>query len=299
MSGQEAHTFPSLAQHFEAPEDYLGLFGWICGYSGDAAFLNAALERFTRQGRAQRASEGRVWLALMLDPGNPAIAFPGAPGIAHLPILDAPARPFALLHAKIALLGFRCQSQPERWLVRLIVSTGNWTCQTLEQSLDLAWRIDLGSEALAGGGPEIRSRCADIAAAWSLLQWVSEHVDRRLLDGGSDGRMAEGGSGGRMAEGALARKKLDGWLAQCGQAAGKTPPRLFDNREASLLAQLPDRIKATGRAVRRNYLAMGSGFYEAPAPCGSLPSVPFEIRDALRDAGLLTRGAEIDLFVNP
>lgn len=290
MNGLDSDAFLSLAQHFDSPANYRGTFGWICGYSADAAFLDDALERFTQATHAQRAYEGRVRIALILDPGNPAIPFADAPGIAHLPLLDARPRPFVLLHAKVGLLGFRHETEPDRWLIRLIVSTGNWTRQTLEQSLDLAWCLDVRSEDLEGRNAKIALPCSDVAAAWSLLQWLSEFVDRRLLNG-------DGGS--RMAESAHAHEALAAWLSQCERAAAQTAPRFFDNRQASLLAQLPDKIKATGRAVKRNYLAMGSGFYEALIPVAIDRSVPFEIRNALRTAGLLTGGSEVDLFVNP
>ena len=64
----------SLAQHFEAPQNYLGVYGWICGYSADAQFMDEATERFTRQTRAQRAYTGKPCLALWLDPGHGALS---------------------------------------------------------------------------------------------------------------------------------------------------------------------------------------------------------------------------------
>ncbi|WP_374483686.1 hypothetical protein [Zoogloea sp.] len=115
----------SLAQHFDAPAEYRGAFGWICGYSADAAFLNDAAERFTRATQGQRAHGGYVSLALILDPGHPAIGPVDVPGLAHLPIRHLPERPFRLLHAKVAVLGFRHESGDGRWRIRLLVSTGN------------------------------------------------------------------------------------------------------------------------------------------------------------------------------
>src|SRR5688572_7544813 len=94
----------SLAQHFEAPQEFLGCFGWICGYSADASFLDDAAERFLRQTRAQRAYGGRIALALMLDPCNPNISLVDAPSVMHLPIKNPAAMPFRMLHAKIAIL---------------------------------------------------------------------------------------------------------------------------------------------------------------------------------------------------
>ena len=135
----------SLIAHFDAPEGYLGLFGWLCGYSADADFLDEAATRFTGQNASSRASQGRLALPLMLDRHNRQIT---VPGVAHLPVLsDAP---FSLLHAKVALLGFRKEDDPEEWHLRLLVSTGNWTRQTLEQSLDLIWRLDLTRNEISG-----------------------------------------------------------------------------------------------------------------------------------------------------
>jgi hypothetical protein len=58
-------------------------------------------------------------------------------------------------------------------------------------------------------------------------------------------------------------------------------------------------IKATGIVVVRNYLGMGSGFYETPEVGGAVPSVVAEIIGQLQHAGLLTRAPEVDIFVNP
>ena len=56
MKKSEATFKPlSLAQHFEPPEEFVGAFGWVCGYSADVGFLDDAVERFTGRMRAQRA----------------------------------------------------------------------------------------------------------------------------------------------------------------------------------------------------------------------------------------------------
>lgn len=75
-------------------------------------------------------------------------------------------------------------------------------------------------------------------------------------------------------------------------------PRFFDNRDASLLSQLPRRIKASNTA-RHEYLALGSGFYETSDNPKLAPAVPLAILDTLRDEKLLTEKADIDLYVNP
>src|SRR5258707_5715226 len=96
----------SLAQLFDPPDDYQGVFGWICGYSADAGFLEDAAERFSGLTKAQREHQGRMMLAVMLDPGNPQILPSEVPGVLHLPARSL-TLPFLLLHAKVAILGFQ------------------------------------------------------------------------------------------------------------------------------------------------------------------------------------------------
>ena len=147
----------SLAQHFEAPDDFLAVS------AGSVAILRiVAFSTMLRRGsladvHAQRAYEGRIAMALMLDPGNPQITPEEVPGVMHLPINGVP--PFRLLHAKLALLGFRHTSDARQWRLRLIVSTGNWTRQTLEDSLDLAWRIDLCDQDLKSENGLVPQAC--------------------------------------------------------------------------------------------------------------------------------------------
>jgi len=268
----------SLAQHFSAPDGYTGHFGWLCGYSANAEFLDNAAERFTRSTRPQRDSHGQIALALFLDPGNQHISIPSAPGVAHLPMRDPKTKPFLLLHAKVALLGFQ-HAEKNRWLLRLLVSTGNWTIQTLEESLDLVWRIDISSENFDSFG----KGCADIKAAWNVFEWLEKYFDASLLKiSNATSRSVE---------------DVKQCIARC-SAKAEGASRFFDNRNQSLLAQLPGKIKALGK-VRRNYLAMGSGFYEKENQ-GKPPHVPLDIVGSLQKDGLLTtKSLEADLFVSP
>ena len=279
---------PSLAQHFDAPEDYTGHFGWLCGYSADALFLDDATERFARLTSSQRAHQGRIAPAVMLDPGNPQVTLQDAPGVAHLPIKDYAKMPFRLLHAKVALLGFQHQKNPSQWQLRLLVSTGNWTRQTLEDSLDLVWRIDVTSESLILLDANIKQDCTDIKAAWNLLAWIQQLFDTRLLNASANGHLSETMN---------ALRQVSHWIDACSQKAqGRS--RIFDNRKKPLLTQIPEKIKASGEA-KRNYIAMGSGFYETSADPKKSPEVPVAILKTLSDAGLLTTKPEVDLYVNP
>ncbi|WP_321876758.1 phospholipase D-like domain-containing protein [Paraburkholderia bannensis] len=281
----------SLAQCFEGPDEvWRGRFGWLCGYSADGDFLNQAAERFTRQTASQRAHGGAIALAAMLDPGNPAISILEAPGVAHLPILDAPARPFALLHAKVALLGFCHRDDPDDWIVRLIVSTGNWTRQTVEESLDLVWCIDVRASELKAPTPETQQRCADIAAAREMLNWLGTLFDRRLLDLRSHAQASETG---------IAMAQVEEWLDRCTRNPALPPARFVSNRRQSLLAQLPEQLRHAGITRAVNCLAMASGYYESAANPHEIPSVLAQTLAQLKESALLVKHPEVYVFVNP
>ncbi|MGB8421595.1 hypothetical protein [Paraburkholderia sp.] len=278
----------SLLQHFDPPAGYVGGFGRVCGYSADADFLDMAAERFTGFARGQRAHAGRIVLAVMLDPGNPRIAPIDAPGVAHLLIQADKQKPFELLHAKVALLGFRDPDDPGRWVVRLLVSTGNWTRQTLEESLDLVWRIDVTSEAIEAVDAQTQLACSDIHAARDLFAYLADYFDHRLLNASVNDHVGDT---------AQARRQLDGWLNRIAECK-RGKPRFFDNRKESLLAQLPRLIERAGVSAACNYLAMGSGFYETAKAGNQVPKVLSRIVATLKKARL-TAGCEIDVFVNP
>lgn len=287
--GSKIESVPSLAQHFNAPEHFLGQFGVMCGYSADCQFLNDAAERFTRLTSAQRAHRGQIALCVLLDAGNPAISMLDAPSVAHLPLRDVVERPFRLLHAKVALLGFRHAEIHDHWRLRLIISTGNWTRQTIEKSLDLAWTVEVDSEKLSKFDSATVEAAADIQAAYGLLQWLEDYFDTRILDLDALGLPSET---------KRARQQLHSWVVECSNMArGKS--RFFDSRSSSLLSQLPSKITSCSKGVARNYLAMGSGFYESAESPSRIPEVPGMIIKALQEKALLTRNAEVDVFVNP
>lgn len=278
----------SLTQLFEAPEGYIGSFGWLCGYSADAAFLDNAVERFTRQTRLQRAQMGRIWLALMLDPGNPQIAVTDAPGVAHLPMKNMLDKPFALLHAKCALLCFVSEDESESWLFRLILSTGNWTTQTLEESLDLAWRCEITKVELGARDIGVSQRSADMASAWDCLSWLQDLFDVRVLRA----TLQEGGLGENGCVEAAFRRRIKEIVAR----GGASTPRLVHNRNQAFLSQVASRVRRQAGESGRNYIALGSGFYESVREDLLMPEM---ICDLLKKQGLLTQRPEADIFVNP
>lgn len=273
----------SLAQLFDPPEQYQGIFGWLCGYAADAGFLEDALERFSGLTRARRAYQGRILLAVMLNPGNPQIAPAKAPGALHLPVKTANL-PFALLHAKVAVISFRGEDS-DRFVLRIIVSTGNWTRQTLEESLDLAWHLDIvGRDTNNNVAPQDRT---DLAAAWNFLSWLQQFFDLRPLE-----RIS-----GKDNESTDAAAKFAAWIGQIAKRQTEYPPHFFDSRERSLFEQLPDLVRHHGGNARRNYLALGSGFFEGEGAHDTF--IPEQICETLKEKSLVTMSCEKSLFVNP
>ncbi|CAB3815940.1 hypothetical protein LMG26854_01202 [Achromobacter aegrifaciens] len=284
---------PSLLHLFDAPDDYDGLFGWVCGYSADALFLDEAAERFVRRTHAQRAKAGEISLGLILDPQHEALSLLDVPGVAHLPLRLTNGQPFKLMHAKVALLGFR-KAGADSWRLRLIVSTGNWTTQTVEESLDLAWSIELSSEDLEGDAHDLSLRCADIKAASEMLNWLASHFDLRIFDAMLENPCAADRVG-----------QFNGWIGQCVSRAHGQESRFFDNRSRGLLEQLPELIARHAGKGRRNYLAMASGFFEDVPQAETdrapdqVPTVLARIEDTLRAHDMLTHTARVEVYVNP
>jgi hypothetical protein len=281
MTHKELPKPPSLTQLFNAPDDYRGIFGLCCGYSADSEFLDNAMERFTGDTRARRAYEGKISLQLVLDPAHPQINFTNVPGLYHVPLRSDANKPFRLMHAKVALLGFQHQTDKNKWRIRLIVSTGNWTRQTLEESLDLAWWIEVDSEEFAAlKNSDLMQRFADIGSAWKLFGFLQEYYQPRL------------------SENNIELQKLKIWLGLIDANKGSTKARFFDNRKTSFLAQLPVRVDALLDGKTPNYLAMGSGFFEGNVGAGQVPAVLNDIVTTLKDKRCLTSSSEIDVYVN-
>ena len=233
---------PSLLQHFNAPDNFQGCFGFFCGYSADAEFLDLAAERFTRQNKAQRTHNGLISMALMLDPGHPRINLTEIPGVAHLQFANKENKPFFLMHAKVAILGFKGIDDPSKWFVRLIVSTGNWTVQTVEESLDLFVSIDCTNNG-ALSITEIQQNCADIKAAWEMLSWLMDHYDCRILSASVTSQKLTTSHSMEL---------VKSWILAIQKVAKDLKPRFFCSKNFSLQNQLIDQVKHHAGQTKRN-----------------------------------------------
>jgi hypothetical protein len=275
---------PSLAAYFVPPEDCIGEFGVLTGYSADYHFLNDALEKFTQNIKSQRAFEGSGAIALMLDQNHKQISSVDCPGLIHLATKAEVKNEFKLLHSKVGLLLFK-NKKNEQQIVRLLVSTGNWTRETLEDSLDLIWSVDY--DLTDADDFQVQT---DIAKAYNFLNYTLGFFNCDLL--------ASKRLNGKATPTTLRYEHFKHALAQVTPTKGLTS-RFFDNRDKALITQLPNLIKTHGCDVKRNYLAIGSGFYEGGDIKNKVPKAITAIEKALGDAGLLTKRPEKDIYVNP
>jgi hypothetical protein len=279
-------TFPSLLQYFNPPEDSIGSFAMLCGYSATPDFLNLALDRFTGKTKNQRAHDGVVNMFLMLDKGNPQISMSSVPGLYHSGRQSNNTQPFRLLHAKVALLLFKNKDDNTKWTLRLLVSTGNWTSETLTDSLDLISSQSISYQDYKSSEENPRQSRADIIAAWDFFKWLNDYFPDTILKSVSTTRNSEEYS------------RFIGVLESLAKPRG-VKPRFFDNRYSSLLRQLPELIDEGKTKVKRNYVALGSGFYQSPGDDKKIPSVLVNILDTLTRGGLLTKNPTKSIIVNP
>ena len=122
-----------------------------------------------------------------------------------------------------------------------------------------------------------------------MLDWLREHFDFRVLNARAPGRQ----------DFESESTAVERWIEKAIKLGKGVAPRFFDNRGTSLLAQLPELVRKHASQSARNYLGMGSGFYESSDSNNKIPSVLKSIVDRLQETELLTRQPEIDIFVNP
>lgn len=246
---------------FMPPENCMGDFGFISGFAATKQVLDRVKRTFSGE-------VARPALAAFIHPTVDALS--DIPGLAWM-WMRLEQRGYNLLHAKVALLGFR-QRESQGYVIRLVVSTGNWTQDPLTDSIDLFWSIDVD---LAQPNEQ---DCSDIRAAWKMFSWLRGKADCSLIEQEYDGY------------------RPDVLLAQAVAQLPKTKltPRFIDSRTRPLLPQVTERV---GGLTKANRLIVGSGYFEAAGDgdAGLLE----RLREALVQDNALTKSAELDLFLNP
>ncbi|MBQ7607237.1 MAG: hypothetical protein IJU76_04640 [Desulfovibrionaceae bacterium] len=266
----------SLLDYFDPPEGYTGYFGLVCGYDAQESCAENMVRHFADQGLYQ----GSQVLAFMIDRGS---SFRSCPEKGWLRLYPRELeRPFKILHAKVALLVFRDLSCDARWCTRLLVCTGNWTEQTVRRNLDLMWSTEATLSPRGTVKGDDTETTTDVQAAWKFMQYLCKLHDLTPL-------LA---IAGRQSENAVRWQQFRAVLDQI-RGKDRITPRFMDNRNASFLNQLSAHITPH----RRNYLGMGSGFFESNTG-DRVPEVLERIVEILHESSFLLRNAWVDLFVN-
>lgn len=249
----------SLFDLFAPPNDQLrGVLGLVCGLSAEEQFMDCALEQFSGLTKKMRKQIGHLSLALFQDVHNkPIQALPGLYNPFQKEEKDWPNQ-IKLMHAKVALLGFGESREGVPDYYRLIVSTGNWTKEAVNNSINLVWYCDFDTSV----NEDQKQNAKDIAEAVTF--WNT------LMNTGN-------GNNGYYQIDNLVKKKIDNFLNQISKTI-KPPqrgykPRFISNlldsnahtvgtlfKTNSMGAQVIKRF--CDSKTKRNFIICGSGFFE-------------------------------------
>lgn len=294
MSSSE-ESRQSLLNLFSPPDDKRrGVFGLVCGLSAEEQFMDSALERFTGLGRTSRKHTANLSLMLCRDIHiQPRWLVPGL--YEPFPSAQLP-ETIKLMHAKVALLGFGLSAAGEPDYYRLIVSTGNWTKESVNNNINLAWFCDHH----VTGTDDQRQNAADILEAVNFWQQLLGVANSKT---------------GYYQLDEPARERIGHFLEVLTAnipSPKKTPPRfisnLLDGKAAqvdgdfqadSMGAHVIQRFSHTG--TRRNLIVCGSGFFEQAAPGNKAgePEVIKNLSGNLVKSKVLTKDAYHWLVINP
>lgn len=260
-------THTTIYTLFMPPQNCYGDFGLLCGFTAAPQVLRQIQRTFSSE-------VNRPSLAAFIHPTINAIS--DVPGLAWMWMNKK--KDYKLLHAKVALLGFR-KRDDAGYVIRLAVSTGNWTQDPLTTSIDLYWHIDVDTN-----DPDPQS-VSDIHAAWSMFNWLRKRADCSLINRNFDGYPPDE----RLAS------------AIKGLGPSTVEPRFIDSRTQALCPQVVERIglrNSNDKLVKANSLILGSGYYESEG--SNECSLPERLRKKLVKEGMLiSRNAWLDLFLNP
>lgn len=250
---------------FMPPENCYGDFGLICGFTATPQVLGQIRRTFAGE-------MARPVLAAFIHPTVNAVS--DVPGLAWM-WMRLKDRGYNLLHAKVALLGFRRRKddgKDDGYVLRLAVSTGNWTQDPLTNSIDLFWSLDVNTAT-----PNDQD-IADIRAAHEMFGWLRERADCALIERYYDGTRPDA-----RLEAAINALRVS-----------QARPRFIDSRNEALFPQVVERF---GQGKKGNRLILGSGYFEAAG--NGTAGLPERLRQKLDRKNLLETDAVLDLFLNP
>jgi hypothetical protein len=256
----------SLIDLFSPPLDHIGDFGLICGFTAGRDTVNRIKRRFS-------PDLSHPKLALLIHPTK--VPVTDVPGVIWCHVNHDPrARGFDLLHAKLALLGFR-HRETGAYLLRLVISTGNWTHEPLSTSIDCFWSCETTPDHAT------LDDAADLRRAWDVFQNLRAVTAPDLLQTPFDGHLPD----------AALREAVEA-LPQADPSGG----RLIDNREGGLLSEFVSRLAKPSPRRRATKVVMGAGYYQSAV---GTDFVPKRVLQELVKAGVLERNCRASLIANP
>lgn len=287
---------PSLLDLFAAPGDRRrGVFGLVCGLSADEQFMDSALERFSGRSKNQRLYNGHFSLALFLDIHNKPVQ--GLPGLFNpFPGRNMPEE-IRLMHAKVALLGFGESSVGTPDYYRLIVSTGNWTKEAVNNSINIVWSCDYNLTQKEKKKQESKDINEAVVFWEHLLGINSDKNGYYRTDGPAKARIKDFLSTIVRDVPDPGKKYLPRFISNLLNDKGKAISNTF--RADSIGAQFIQRFKKKDK--QRNLIICGSGFFEQASTGGKTgePEVIKDLLANLTEKNVLTKDPERWLVVNP
>ncbi len=287
----------SLLNLFAPPEaNWKGVFGLVCGLSAEEVFMDEMLEQFTGLSKKMRQKTGQVVMVLFQDGHNRPIE--SLPGLYNpWQNNDEKWKNLELMHAKVALLGFGESVAGKPVFYRLIVSTGNWTKEAVNNSLNLVWYCDYDT---TGNEKDQRQSAKDMAEAvvfWKKLMGyyqVSKEVNKKI-----DGFLKNDKKEGTVLEGIKPpqRKYKPQFISNLLEDNASKTAKIFCKN--SMGAQVINKFCASG--TRRNFIICGSGFFESinNNDTPQEPEVLSKFIDYLQEKQILTADPEKWLVINP
>ncbi|MBT3367682.1 MAG: hypothetical protein HN416_11050 [Nitrospina sp.] len=175
---ENTESRPSLLDLFSPPdENSKGVFGLMCALSADTSFMESVLKNFTGLGKKQRSQSGHCVLTLFLNPEHGQLS--SSPGLAwgHPLTREQQPKKIEMMHAKVALLGFGKAAKNRPDYYRLIVFTGNWTSEAVNNSINLVWYCDYNLES-KGNQQQEASDLLEAVEFWRTLLGLDKESKR-------------------------------------------------------------------------------------------------------------------------
>jgi len=291
---------PSLLDLFALRDDRRrGVFGLVCGLSADEYFMDKALEKFSGLSKTQRQHNGHMSIALFLDAHNEPMQD------MHGLYIPWQSRPISgkngLMHAKTALLGFGESTVGEPDYYRLIVSTGNWTVEAVDHSINLVWSCDYDTASREDQKQSAKD-IVEAAAFWRKLLGINSgggyyQIDGIIACGRIEKFLKQVSDNVRPPQRGYAPQFISNLLD------GKADKRAGFFNADSMGAQVLKHFYSSRK--KRNFIICGSGFFEQANPKTSKPKKPEQEPEVLCKTiehlkkRILTEKAEQWLVVNP